>query len=562
MSNALAQFVSLFAGRTSCYGVHVPEAGVHKEGEKLKGASFTEKQPLTISVYEDHINGIKSIGVVPINEDNKVNFAAIDVDVYPLDPVYFCKFFSRFGLPFTMFRSKSGGAHAFIFFKRPVAAKDVIPQLRRTLDVLGLPRKTEVFPKQAADTEHGNWINLPYFAAYETTRYAYDDYGRPMEFEDAMEWVSSKRCNLVKLKDALDCMPFSEAPPCLQKLYLNGLVTEENHNRNKFLFNACVYLKGRNPEDYERRLKQVNESLPEPMDETELERTVLHSFKNGEYSYQCEEPWLSDFCNKEECSTRKYGKSSMYVSDFSFERLRHMDADPPYYVWTVNGIDMTFYNESELRKQDKFSDYCIRYLHKCPNRLKDTVWVEILNKALSNIEVIKPEEGELMLSETAILKSNLREFLVERQLAQSPGQISLGLAFFDKDLGYCFRPVDFLNFLELMKRTKVQGTNHLHQQLKGLGAYATKIYNPVSKRAFRVWAIHAERLNALEDAEEENATNPSNPLPSPQTLRKSDPAGSLRASPAERLRKAALRQPDIGAGDTPLLDFSDNEGDF
>lgn len=132
-----------------------------------------------------------------------------------------------------------------------------------------------------------------------------------------MELAWSRRTSVGALKDALTRMPFAEAPPCLQRLYLSGLVTEENHNRNKFLFNTCVYLKSRNPDDYEERLKAVNNSLATPMDELELERTVLHSFINGDYSYQCDEPWLADFCNKAVCAKRKFGKSSTYVSDFS-----------------------------------------------------------------------------------------------------------------------------------------------------------------------------------------------------------------------------------------------------
>ena len=58
MSNALAQFVSLFAGRASCYGVHVPEAGVHKEGEKLK-AMMEEAFP-GLDVYYGLIGAVIS----------------------------------------------------------------------------------------------------------------------------------------------------------------------------------------------------------------------------------------------------------------------------------------------------------------------------------------------------------------------------------------------------------------------------------------------------------------------------------------------------------------------
>ena len=110
---------------------------------------------------------------------------------------------------------------------------------------------------------------------------------------------------------------------------------------------------------------------------------------------------------------------------------------------------------------------------------------------------MKLDNGDEMLSETEILKQHLREFLMERQLAQAPGQVLMGQAYFDDDLGYCFRPTDFMGFLEYIKRYKIGGTNRLHQQLKNYGAYATKLYNPLTKKAFRVWAIHQQ---ALEEA--------------------------------------------------------------
>lgn len=561
--SALAQFKLLFTGRDSCYGVHVPDKSPYVEGEKRKGSSYTEKTAITDEVYEEHINGVKSIGVVPLTGNNEVFFAAIDIDVYPLDPRRFCSFFAKYSLPFTVFKSKSGGAHAFVFFEKEAEARDVIAQLERTVSLLGLPKDTEIFPKQATTDSIGNWINLPYFNAYNTERYAYDDKGEPLDFEDAMEIAWGRRTSVSDLKSALTRMPFSEAPPCLQGLYLSGLVTEKNHNRNKFLFNACVYLKSRNPEDYEERLKAVNNSLASPMDELELERTVLHSFLNGDYSYQCDEPWLADFCNKSVCGKRKYGKSSTYVSDFTFEGLRQVQSDPPYYIWKINGTDMTFYSEAELRKQDKFADYCVRYLHRCPNRLKDAIWIDILNKALSNIEIVKQSDGDNMLSEAEIFKQHLREFLIERQLAQNPGQVLMGQAYLDEELGYCFRPTDFMAFLEYIKRYKIGGTNRLHQQLKAHGAYSTKLYNPLTKKAFRVWAIQPQ---ALEDSPCDFGSVSPAPTPSPaeQEKRPSEsPQEDRPLTAAEKLRRMALQQEDLEDDDQiPTIEFKKEQGDF
>ena len=52
---------------------------------KQKAHSFIVRKPLTLSLIESHINGFTGVGSIPINEENKCKFGALDIDQYPLE---------------------------------------------------------------------------------------------------------------------------------------------------------------------------------------------------------------------------------------------------------------------------------------------------------------------------------------------------------------------------------------------------------------------------------------------------------------------------------------------
>lgn len=495
--SAAAMFRALFRGRENCYGVHEPERiDPTDDTKKLKGKSYTVKENWGDFVFSEHLSGIKSIGMVPLRMDDNVFFAAIDVDIYPIDPRKYAQFFATYSLPFVCFRSKSGGLHAFVFFKNAASAEKVVTLLNELKLLLGLAKTTETFPKQttATATSQGNWINLPYYDAERTTRYAYDEDGHPMPFEAAMQRCWELRTSVESLKKAMARLPFCEGPPCIQVLYLNRQVCEKEHNRNIFLFNACTYLKARNPEDYESRLLMISKTLDKPPSDEEIQKTVLKSQKETSYSYQCENPALSAYCHEKLCSQRKYGKGCAYISDVTFGKLVQVLAKTPFYKWTVNGVEMVFKNETELRKQDKFQDYCIRFLKKCPNTLKQDVWINVLNKALANmvVETVSCDED---ISEEMLLETQLSEFLFERPLAKTINQVQLGQAYLDtvEDKIY-FRVSDFIQYYTKNRVLSGVTLNDVYAKLKDLGGETRKVKNEHTGRSLTVWTLPADAL--------------------------------------------------------------------
>ena len=92
-----------------------------------------------------------------------------------------------------VFRSKSGGAHVFIFVKEFVSAKLMRIKLKAIAELLGY-HSSEIFPKQdyirvdRGDT--GSFLNIPYHANERTVRYAYDLEGNVLKLDKFIEETS------------------------------------------------------------------------------------------------------------------------------------------------------------------------------------------------------------------------------------------------------------------------------------------------------------------------------------------------------------------------------------
>ena len=53
-----------------------------ENGVKLKGQSFVVRQPVTTELWEMHLDGRQSLGIIPINEDNQCVWGCVDIDSY------------------------------------------------------------------------------------------------------------------------------------------------------------------------------------------------------------------------------------------------------------------------------------------------------------------------------------------------------------------------------------------------------------------------------------------------------------------------------------------------
>ena len=130
------KFKSIFEGLDVAYGQHQPQ-GSRADG-KQQGKSYMVRKEVTHELWEKHLEGEgPSLGIIPIRADNTTKWGCIDVDTYPLDHRSLIIKIRKLGLPLVYCKSKSGGAHLFLFMKNPIAAKLVRTKLTDMASSLG-----------------------------------------------------------------------------------------------------------------------------------------------------------------------------------------------------------------------------------------------------------------------------------------------------------------------------------------------------------------------------------------------------------------------------------------
>ena len=253
----MKDFIELFDGLKRAHGcTYVDKKGA--DGLKIKGKSFVKREIVTDQLWQNHLNGIEpSLGIIPINEDNKCRWGCIDVDKYTLDHKAIIAKINNFKLPLTVCRSKSGGAHIFLFTDSFVPAKLMRDKLMSIGAVLGFGN-AEIFPKQIelkSKDDTGNFLNLPYFNCKNSTRYAYDNSGNAITIDSFLSNV--KRITpeqLQSLKIERPQSEFSDGPPCLESLLKEKL----SDGRDRVLFQYIVYAKKKWPEEWQSKLSSFN----------------------------------------------------------------------------------------------------------------------------------------------------------------------------------------------------------------------------------------------------------------------------------------------------------------
>jgi hypothetical protein len=297
------KFDTLFSGLRRAYGTYTIK---EVKGKKRTGQGRTIKSDVTTELWERHLSGDQFLGIVPIRQNGTCVFGAIDVDDYDLDLLKLEQAIKKHKMPLVLCRSKSGGAHCYLFLKKPAAANKVRERLAHYSAVLGYGG-VEIFPKQDRlinDDDTGNWINMPYFEGKDTVQYAIVD-GQQLSAQDFIAHAIS--CAV--LPDDLEAEPESpellrEAPPCLVTLAAGGF---PDGSRNLGLFNLGVYCRKRWGEDYQDKLVEMNQLyMGDPLPDSEVKQ-VIKNIGKKEYSYRCREQPIAPVCQRHECLKKRFG---------------------------------------------------------------------------------------------------------------------------------------------------------------------------------------------------------------------------------------------------------------
>jgi len=400
---------------------------VGKQGRngKVEAKSSVVREPLTEARMQEHIDGKVGIGSIPINEQNECRWGALDIDTYPLDLVALNAEIIRRKMPLILCRSKSGGAHLFLFLKDFEPAALVREYLKEMAVVLGFSG-CEIFPKQdtilAERGDVGNFINLPYFEAELTTRYALDGKGESMELDQFLDLVSTQKVSLAEL-NAMDFAGerrhFTDGPYCLELIAARGPITEF---RNITLFAIGVYCRLKWPDDWKAHLEEYNRMLCSPaLDATEMVN-LMKSLEKKDYFYQCEVCPLKDHCDKSICKTRPYGVGNSAPDAPNLGGLTILLSEPRLYFMDVDGQRLQLMVE-ELQNPMLWQRACMNQLNIMPPVPKPSTWQPVVNKLMSeSVRIEVPEE----LTVRGQFNELLRTFCTSRIRATAPEEMELG----------------------------------------------------------------------------------------------------------------------------------------
>lgn len=493
MSIESEKFEHIFRGLDLAYGTYAVSG--NKNG-KQTGKAQIVRTSRTTKLWEEHLSGKGSaIGIIPINESSQCVWGCIDVDEYVgLDHKVLVEKVRKLELPLVVCRSKSGGAHIFLFTKDWLSAKDMQETLKNMASALGY-NGSEIFPKQVylnvekGDT--GNFLNLPYYTIETGMRYVIQDDGSAgtlEEFFALYEKYAQDPEELLsfEIKSEPDT-DFKDVPPCLQALFKQGF---EEGSRNNGLFNVGVYLRKAFPKTWDSEIQKFNSQYFDPPLSLDELNTVAKQLEKKDYTYKCSDQPIKSFCNKELCATRKYGVQSL-VTNTAVGNLRKYNSNPPLWFLDVNSHPVELDTES-LMMQPKFQKACIEQLNYIPPSVSKPQWETRLNGLLSNMT---ETEGSIMeASEDSNIDGQFYEYLEEfahhLQRAESRDEIYLRRAWTDEEKAKTyFRIKDLMNHLKKNKFYEYK-LHQVAQRLKDIGGEACQL--KVKGKSLRVWGIPAQ----------------------------------------------------------------------
>lgn len=501
MSSAAQRMLDLFESNTKSHGVY-----------RKSGAMHTEHSPVTIQDFRDHLNGKTGLGLAPINDLNGCKWGVIDIDCHgeqkEIDLQELYAAVEEAGYPLMVCRSKSGGAHLYLFMQEMVDAKSMRANLRLMANRLNHPG-VEVFPKQdnLDGDKLGNWINLPYFDAKETVRYCFA--GKPMNLTYFLETAEAMRVAPGALEGIL-LGDHSEAPPCVQQM-MTGQVPPGY--RNEAMFGIAIYMKQAFPDDWRDKMRDVNTTaLQKPLQSKEVE-TILGSVSRRTYKYRCQEEPCKSFCQAKVCLTRKYGIKEdedpqegerLGIQMMEIRSIVKVQTEPPIYYVDVCGKPVKVKAEQLYNPMAM----CVVMLEQAdmivyPMKPKD--WHNMLAEALQTLKMeVAPEDA----SEAGMIRIRLREFLKKARDGATDEESKEFLAhgqpviIEDEGVRYVyFKGTSFVDYLRRTKSSLMRGPD-LWSALRSAGVEHTRMR--VNRKPTALWRARFEPEEAYAAVNTEN----------------------------------------------------------
>ena len=351
------KYIQIFDGYKGAYGVaDWTNVEIDPVTGKKKPVYRWNFEPFTDQIFIDHLNGTKSVGIQPTNENSEVKFGIIDVDPDKIpgcsykdyDKKFFIDKIQEFKLPLIPIESKSGGLHLFIFMKEFVSAALLVSFLSNLLPLFKLRPDCEIFPKQTQLTKNnetgelrpGQFVNLPYYKR--TKRQALNVDGTPFTFEQFIKVVEA---NLVEVKN-LDAITegidkqiyegadedFKDGPPCLA--HLSKIMKDPKFDgRDRFMYNYHVFVKMKYPDTWKQKVKNAPVKYFEEQHangwDDKLLSAKVRSWNRSEKGFTCTQSPINDHCKKGICVKKKFGVLAGSKGNYpELTNLKQIELDP------------------------------------------------------------------------------------------------------------------------------------------------------------------------------------------------------------------------------------------
>ena len=110
--------MDIFDGFRHAHGTYSGHLASQEGGPKLKGRAISIPRDVTSTEWERHVAGEVGLGIIPIDENSEVKFAAIDIDSYgdSISKKVNIRI-QQLKLPLIVCTTKSGGAHVYLFMR-------------------------------------------------------------------------------------------------------------------------------------------------------------------------------------------------------------------------------------------------------------------------------------------------------------------------------------------------------------------------------------------------------------------------------------------------------------
>jgi hypothetical protein len=487
------RFAELFVGGPQAHGVWDPETGDAK----------TLKEPASVKDYEAHLSGAMGLGLCPVNTEGTCRFAAIDIDVDTIDHVQLHQRITVRKMPLHVCRSKSGGAHLYLFMKEPMKSNTVISVLKRWAGVLGYP-SSEVFPKQARASKQnlGNWLNLPYFDEARTVRYCValrDGVVRALSLDEFLSsityWDGKDQSEKIK-EDAAegDLIQIGQMPPCLAALTQEGLPAG---HRNQGMFNFAVFYRKSSPNGWEDKVSQHNQNYVQPPLSYREVQTVIKSVGNRTYQYVCDQEPICSRCDRKTCLTLPFGvgnepwKDDIAYTELLISHCRKIKTDPPRWIVEVNGHDIELSTDQLMNFQLFQKRVYERFSVLGPPRKKEYWDKTLIELAERTTEIEAPKDA----SEQGMMLDKVLDFLALHERAKDREDLLKGIPVEYKN-AIAFRVSDLQKYMH-SQRIMNAPNEVLYQLLYSEGCRSTSMR--VSGKVVSVWLFPKEKLNLQTD---------------------------------------------------------------